>query len=274
MNPELFGVFRKIADRVEGIKFESYYGPAMSDFMRDTAWEQTWDIPSLLAHFPEANEELLVADLGTGDGRIIKRLQDAGINSQFVGIDTSEAAHLRFLKRQKENGFSAHFLLADFLMDKTKLEEYDIAFFGSVSINGLHSISLLRSLFDSAQGFLKDGGTLILSVYTDDAVEKFPELNGVLDVTPYSSESGESRLMWRGLQYEGSAFRHNAYVEGAAGDASGVICWERERVWSETELLEIAALAGWKSIRRSVSSVADGGAEGFEVATLSFTRSA
>lgn len=273
MSPELFGVFARLADRLEKVELESYYGPTMSDFTRDSAWEQTWDIASLQQHVP-TDPGATVLDLGTGDGRLIKRLNDVGVLAEFIGIDSSESAAHRFAVRQKEYGFPATFRLADFLGDLSVDKPADAAIFGSVSINSLHTIDLLARLFTAAARLLRPQAPLILSVYTDEATTSFPGLDGVLDVTPYTTADGLDRLIWRGLEFKGTAFRHNAFVDRTAEGLSSVLCWERERVWSESDLLHIARSLGWRPQNRTLSSVADGGAEGFDVATISFVRSA
>lgn len=271
MTAEFFGVFKKLSDRLEKFEIESYYGPTMSDFTRDSAWEQTWDIASLCEHVPSAPESFVV-DLGTGDGRLIKRLSDVGVRARFLGVDDSEAVERRFMIRQQETGFPGTFRRANFLTGLTLDHPADAAIFGSVSINSLHTIDLLAQLFDAGSRLLKAGAPLILSVYTDEATLSFPDLDGVLDITPYTTADGVGRLMWRGLEYRGTVFRHNAFVDRSAEGMASVLCWERERVWSESDLLHVANACGWRPLHRTLSSVADGGAEGFDVATISFVR--
>lgn len=273
MTPEFFGVFKKLADRLMNFEIESYYGPTMSDFTRDSAWEQTWDIASLREHVPSASEAFVV-DLGTGDGRLIKRLTDAGVRASFLGVDDSEAVERRFAIRQRETGFPGTFRRANFLTDLELDRPADAAVFGSVSINSLHTVELLVQLFEAGSRLLRPGAPLILSVYTDEATLSFPDLDGVLDVTPYTTVDGIDRLIWRGLEFKGAAFRHNAFVDRTAEDLPSVLCWERERVWSESDLLHVAKAAGWDPRHRTLSSVADGGAEGFDVATVSFVQRA
>lgn len=273
MTPDFFGVFQRLADRLDNVQIESYYGPIMTDFTRDSAWEQIWDIASLREHVPHVPEAFVV-DLGTGDGRLIKRLTDVGVRAEFLGIDSSEAAGRQFRRRQEEHGFPGVFRQGDFLSDGCAGRPADAAMFGSVSINGLHTIELLSRLFAAGNRLLRPTAPLVLSVYSDEATGSFPDLDGVLDVTPYMTAQGAVRLMWRGLRYTGTAFCHNAFVDRSAEGLPSVLCWERERVWSESELLHIAGALGWWPRHRSVASVEDGGAEGLDVITLSFIRGA
>ena len=271
MSNNFFDVFSQISNAVANLEIESYYGPTMSDFMRDINWDQTFDIESLSAHIP-SSENSIVIDLGTGDGRIIKRLTDAGIKAQFIGVDSSLAVARRFEARQTEYGFPGTFIQANFLDGIPSVAPADGAVFGSVSINCLNSIEVLSQLFTAATAFLKPEAPLILSCYTDAAMKLFPSLDGVLNAEPYITEDGNRRLMWRGLKYEGTEFLHNAFVDRTAEGLASVLCWERERVWFESDLRQIAQLNGWKPTLRTVSSVSGGGADGFEVATISFRQ--
>lgn len=273
MKPELFGVFERLAERLGVVEFESYYGPTMSEFTRESAWDQVWDIAALRELLPPKPSSHII-DLGTGDGRIIKRLTDLGVEAQFLGVDNSPAARDQFNRRQAATGFPGEFVLGDFLDGWRPDELADAVIFGSVSINGLHTIGLLSRLFSAAREMLAADGLLILSAYTDESTLGFPKLDGVLDCVPYQTVDGNTRLMWRGLQYTGTAFRHNAFIDRAAEGLPSVICWERERVWSESELCDVAFANGWTMRQRSVSSVPDGGANGFEVATISFVAGA
>jgi len=244
----------------------------MSDYMRETNWRQTWDIPALVEHMPTTPEPLIV-DLGTGDGRILKNLAERGVPGRFVGIDSSEAAENHFSRRKQEFGFPGEFVYADFMNPEFAFSEpVDAAIFGSVSVNCLNTIDSLVQLFHSADRLLAPRGSLILSVYTDEAAKQLINLDGVLDVDPYVSETGAERLMWRGLRLRGTDFLHNAFVDRHAEGLPSVICWERERAWSESDVTEIASAVGWKTSIRNISSVAEGGADGYEVATLSFVR--
>lgn len=266
-----FGIFEKLYNRLDSFTEEGYYGPTMSDFMRETAWDQVWDIPSLVNHMPDKSESQIL-DLGTGDGRIIKRLFDAGVSANFIGIDESAAAEENFSSRQNQHGFSARFINANFLDYDYPNITADLAIFGSVSVNSLNSVAAVSKLFTTVPNGLKSTGRLVLSVYTDSALKQFPKLDGVLDVTPYQTASGNNRIMWRGLSYKGTEFIHNAFVARDAEGKDPVLCSALERVWSESDLTQIASAYGWSPVLRTVSSVADGGAEGFDVATLSFSK--
>lgn len=270
MQYEYFGAFKKLQNDLETFQAEGYYDETLSEFMRDTSWQQSWDVESLSEHVNE-NDHVIV-DLGVGDGRLIKQLQDGGTNSTFIGVNSSPSARNRFLKRQEECNFNGEFILADFISDKIPLNNVDFVYFGAISVNGLTTIKNVSKIFSNVERCMSSVGRFAISVYTNSSVSRFPELNGILTPEIYTTESGKERIIWRGLKYEAPFLIHNSFIDRRSEGLEPVLCSHHERIWREQDITEIANILGWTVAYRNISQVGDGGAQGYEVATISFSK--
>lgn len=268
MTTKLFGAFAHLQKELPSYQLEGHYDATLSDFMRDSAWDQTWDVDSLASHL-DIHDKLIV-DLGVGDGRLIKRLQDYGIDADFVGIDSSDAAYERFKNKQNKHGFSGKFIKKNFITEEIPAQNVDFIYFGSVSINCLTSIEAVAKLFENVKISLSENGRFALSVYTESSIKRFPDLDGILTPDTYITENGAHRIIWRGLKYEAPYLTHNAFIDRRAEGLDPVLCTNYERIWVEEDIVDIAHILGWSMCKRSISHVGDGGAMGYEVATISF----
>lgn len=269
---DFFGAFEHLQNDLNSYQIEGHYDDTLSDFMRDSAWDQTWDVKALSEHIDKQDRKIV--DLGAGDGRLMKRLQDLGVEAEFLGVDSSSAAHNRFLKKQKEFKFKGKYLEFDFIENEIPFTNIDFIYFGSVSINCLTSINIVSKLFKNIEHCLSSNGRFSVSVYTKSSIESFPKLDGILTPEPYTTEEGKERIIWRGLKYNAPYLTHNAFVDRRAEGLDPVLCTNYERIWVEEDIIDIARILDWKVIHRNISYVGDGGAEGYEVATLSFSKNA
>lgn len=264
------GVFARLAKELDEFQEEGHYDATLSDFMRDSAWDQVWDVDSLYSHV-HADDKVIV-DFGVGDGRLIKRLQDKGVTAEFIGIESSVAAMNMFEYKKQQYNFSGKFINKNFITDDLHLKNVDFVYFGSVSINCLISIESVAKLFMAAENIISTKGRFALSVYPKKSIDVFLELDGVLSPESYVTEKGDKRIIWRGLLYNVPYLTHNAFVDRKSENLLPVLCTNFERIWHEDDIVDIARMLNWSSVKRTLSYVGDGGAEGYEVSTHSFVK--
>lgn len=268
---KFFGPFSWIADSNKNLQHEGHYGPTMSHFMKDTSWNQEWDIKALsesITTIPESK----ILDIGCGDGRIAYRLQQNGAQGIFYGIDLSEAAYKSYQSRASEFKIFEEYIQGD-IFSHPFSTDFDVAYIGSVSINCFTDINSVFELIRKAKEITCPTGVLVVSAFTSESEKKIRNISGTISAENYIGETGKEQLMWRGFHYDPPFIRHNSYVDDHRAD--GVVATlmsSVERLWIDKDIVDIAKIAGWNLRSTIPCYVGDGGAEGLEVSTLTFHK--
>ena len=254
----LFGPFQRIQERFPSLPMVSYYDEPFHAFAGPNAWRQEWDLPTLgdLAGWDESHTLL---DLGAGEGRLTNYLVSAGHPGTILGVDDNDFAAREFGAR-----FARHsrvsFVTADLAQDE--LPRCDVAVMASVTVNSFRDHPSLDSFLTNVHRSLNPAGRLVMLAHREEAVANFQQLGRAMDAVDFiDPESGEHRLIWRGVDCVGQDLRQNYFIEYRGAEFPGVLGLLRERLWTSGEVAESAAKVGFHVNIEGVATVDEGAAE-------------
>jgi len=147
--------------RVKKLFWDQEFSSTKWDFIDDTKGDCVYVFLETYAHGGD------ILDLGCGPGNTANELAEASYR-KYVGVDISEAALAKAVKRTKENGREGKnsFAESDFLGYKPA-QNFDVILFRE----SLYHVPFgqVKPILDKFSKNLKDGGVFVVRLYVGDA---------------------------------------------------------------------------------------------------------
>ncbi|MDO4607377.1 MAG: class I SAM-dependent methyltransferase [Bowdeniella nasicola] len=256
-----------------------YFDEPLFDEYEATTVRATWDFAAAESIVEDGDE---VLDLGCGDGRLLLHLTKQRSLGRSVGIDISEIAINRFQAEVERIGAcEVETRLGDIfaLPDDIRARRYDVVTFGDATVNFVLDDDKLKDLLTTARNQLRDETSrVMIAVFADGTPEQLAFMDNRCTVVPFRQASGRASLIWWAYKYDSERLimHRSAFVQYGwddEGDIEGVVCDLRDRMWTPSTIIPIAAAAGLHLERIVNSSVQDGAAVGMGTAVMILRRS-
>lgn len=256
-----------------------YFDEPLFDEYEATTVRATWDFAAAESIVEDGDE---VLDLGCGDGRLLLHLTKQRSLGRSVGIDISEIAINRFQAEVERIGSrEVETRLGDIfaLPEDIRARHYDAVTFGDATVNFVLDDDKLKDLLTTARNQLRDDTSrVMIAVFADGTPEQLAFMDNRCTVVPFRQASGRASLIWWAYKYdpERLIMHRSAFVQYGwddEGDIEGVVCDLRDRMWTPSTIIPIAAAAGLRLERIVDSVVQDGAAVGMGTAVMILRRS-
>ncbi|MCX5395095.1 class I SAM-dependent methyltransferase [Streptomyces sp. NBC_00094] len=270
-----FGMFRGIAALEPAPRQVSFFDDAFAYWDHPMSSVQTWDVAALVRACESLKIERIV-DVGCGTGRLAFAL--AGAYDTYIGLDSVQGPLSIFeelLRDSPATGIETRLMDVLHPFSLESLDRRTAFVMGNVTVNSFRDsdslITLMRNLSKSFEG----PKSVLLSVFSDEVIDKFPAFDHVVQPYTFRAPSGRNRIVWRGIHYIRSEHKllHNVFLEGGitGEEWPGVLGNHIERVWTESAVKAVLEAAGHRCTRADTMYVADGGAKGWPVRLMHVT---
>ncbi|MCW5258403.1 class I SAM-dependent methyltransferase [Verminephrobacter aporrectodeae subsp. tuberculatae] len=253
-----------------------YFDEPLFDEYELTTVRATWDFAAAESIVDDGHT---IADLGCGDGRLLLHLAEKYRLQNSVGIDISPVAIDRFqscIPPEKRDQITA--IRGDIFDLSTEISarRFDVVTFGDATVNFILEEYNLQRLFESSKNLFRDESSrMLVAVFGDGTPEKLAFMDKRCTVVPFRQKNGRAALIWWAYKYDSdklimyrSAFAHTDWNEG--GDIEGVISDLRDRMWTPSSIIPLAAKCGLTVDKVVKSIVQDGTAVGMDTAIVIF----
>lgn len=256
-----------------------YFDEPLFDEYEATTVRATWDFAAAESIVNDGDE---VLDLGCGDGRLLLHLAEQRTLGKSIGIDIARVAINKFAKQIQQLALrDIEARLGDIfaLPHDVQARHYDVVTFGDATVNFVLDERKLEELLRIACDRLRDNTSrMMIAVFADGTPEKLAFMDKRCTVVPFRPASGRSALIWWAYKYDPERLiMHRSvfaqYGWNSAGDIEGVVCDLRDRMWTPSSIMPIAARAGLRIERTIASNVQDGAAVGLPTAVMELRRS-
>lgn len=271
-----FGVFNRILNELgdEVIMRDSLYSGIFCEYVADLNRRVTWDQELVMSGIKKAGINVdsgLIIDMCCGDGRLARYLHREGYMTAGIDNSISQIEKAKLLDQSYES-CTIDWRVADLLDSNTfrkvcKGWNVVAATTTAASINCFCTIDQLRLFLKNAQEVLGDlgGKFLLLPVFSDEAIQYFEKsFHGQVTCHPFKTSDKESFIAWTSLLFEKetrSLLQPTlATVPGEQGRLLYEFCFAVDRIWTSTEVLEVATSEGLKELFSLPSTVVGGGA--------------
>ncbi|GGJ77754.1 class I SAM-dependent methyltransferase [Virgibacillus salexigens] len=281
-NYEQFSPFYRVTNEVGNdlIIRESLYTGSFCDYIADLNDGVVWDLELVnkgLEKIGLKNVSGDIVDLCCGDGRLTKYIYDKGYST--YGIDYSKEQINRAYKKYPMLDWVSANLLDEKEFTAGILKSTVIAAVtSSASVNCFHSKEDLNLFLKNVQKVLGRKGCkyLLLPVFADEAVSIFKEnFNGKILCHPFKKNDDQKHVMaWLSLLYDEKKESLIQPILVTANSNKDKIkhefCYSVDRIWTETDILNITSDLNWKVKFKIPSHVIGGGADQMPFTLLAF----
>lgn len=260
---QLFGPFAAIHDEHPDCHISPYYEGVFFEYARDAPATQTWDL-AVYDSVVAATGARRILDLGCGAGRITSHLAKRQDVERVAGLDNSLAAAEAFHQM-----LGAHekisFIHSDIAYPEGNAD-FDLAILGNLNINCFLNPEEVKAAFRGVKTHLAAGGQLLVLVFTPEVAETFPTAG--MDAVAFTDAQNCTRLIWRAMQFDPatSILQRNYFIEGRDGERiifPGVLGVCRERIWTVSEILQLADDTDYRCVDSTTHCLEGGNADGW-----------
>lgn len=168
------------------------------DIAREFSVSRVYPWKELQVFIPHMKDNFKILDLGCGNGRLLKSLEQSDRKFKYLGLDFSE----QLIKEARENHPNARFVVADMADACFEPETFDMIFM-IASFHHLPSRRERLELLFNINRWLKPGGYLFMTnwnlwqkKYIRYALERFWSKNSWNDFfIPWTTDDGQT--VWR-----------------------------------------------------------------------------